>query len=278
MGEMIGDVSYGPTASRWLLDSTDLHLRFFDDVRTGKPDGALPVRVFVMGENRWRDEPDWPPPGTADRRLYLRADGALTCEPPTAGEQPDTYAYDPADPVPTLGGQTLLPGHEISIMLGQRDQAALERRPDVLVYTSEPLTEPLEVSGRVALVLHAASSAVDTDWTAALVDVRPDGRAVGVVDGILRARYRDGFDRPALLEPDRAYEFTVEVGDTCVVFLPGHRVRLQVSSSNFPRFDRNPNSGVHPAEARDGDLTPARQTVFHDAARASFLVLPVRDH
>jgi putative CocE/NonD family hydrolase len=275
MGETIGDVSYGPGGSRWGLDSTALHLDFFAEVRAGRLDERPPVRVFVLGENRWRDEEDWPPPGVTEERLYLRAEGGLTWEPPVAGEAPDTYVYDPRDPVPTAGGQTLLPGHEISIMLGQRDQTAVESRADVIVYRSAPLERRLEIAGPIRLVLHAASSAVDTDWTARLVDVEPGGRAIGVVDGILRARFRNGLESEELLEPGRVYRFEIEVGDTCLVLEPGHRLGLQVSSSNFPRFDRNPNTGGVGAEAVLDDLRPARQTVFHDAERASYLLLPV---
>ena len=276
MGEMIGDVSYGPDGSRWTIDSTQLHLDFFAEARQGR-EAAPPIRVFVLGANRWRDEDDWPPPDVTERRLFLRAGGGVTWDAPGDGEAVLEYTYDPADPVPTAGGQTLLPGHEISIMLGQRDQAQVEARRDVLVYRSAPLERELEIAGSVRLVLYAASSARDTDWTARLVDVHPDGRAIGVVDGILRARYRGGTDRAELLEPGCAYVFEIDVGDTCLALAPGHRLGLQVSSSNFPRFDRNPNTGDVPAEARAADFIAARQTVFQDAARASHLVLPIRE-
>lgn len=276
-GDAVGELIYGPEASRYALDPTDLHLRWFDTVLGGDaPDpDAPPVRIFVAGANRWRDEDGWPLARARTRRLHLRADASLTWDPPESGEPQRTYVYDPADPVPTTGGRTLMPGHEASIALGARDQRAVQARPDVLVYTSAPLERELEVTGAVRLVLHAASSALDTDWTAKLVDVRPDGRALGVTDGILRARCRDGLDRARLLEPGRPERFTVEVGPTAIVFGRGHRVQLELSSSNFPRFDRNPNTGGDPAQARACDLTPAHQRVFHDAARASWLELPV---
>jgi putative CocE/NonD family hydrolase len=270
MGDMIGDVEVGPDGSRYALGSSDLHLAFFDQVRSGgEPDGP-PVRLFVMGPNRWRDEDDWPLARATEQRLYLRAGAELSHEPPAGAEEPDTYVYDPRDPVPTAGGPTLLPGHELSFRLGPRDQSDVERRTDVLVYTSEPLPRDLEVTGRVELVLHAASSAPDTDWTAKLVDVRSDGKPLGVVDGILRARFRDGLEHPELLEPGRPYRYLIVLGSTSSVFRAGHRVRLEVSSSNFPRFDRNPNTG-----SEDVELRAAHQTVFHDVERASYLVLPV---
>jgi uncharacterized protein len=285
-------VIYGPEASRYALDMTDLHLTFFDSALNRAAERAAadalgdgagarggaegpPVRIFVMGANRWRDEDAWPPARARTRPLHLRADGRLTWEPPATGEKSRDYVYDPADPVPTSGGRTLMPGHEASIALGQRDQRPIEARPDVLVYTTAPLERDVEVTGHVRLVLHAATTAPDTDWTAKLVDVQPDGRALGVVDGIVRARYRDGAERERLLEPGRPERYEIEVGATSIVFARGHRIRLEVSSSNFPRFDRNPNTGGVVAQARESDLTAARQTVFHDAARASFVELPV---
>jgi uncharacterized protein len=273
-GDAVGEVIYGPEASRYALDMTDLHLTFFEDaLNGGGSTEAPPVRIFVMGSNRWRDEDAWPLARARTRPLHLRADGRLTWEPPATGEGARGYVYDPADPVPTSGGRTLMPGHEASIALGQRDQRPIEARPDVLVYTSAPLERALEVTGHVRLVLHAASSAADTDWTAKLVDVQPDGRALSVTDGIVRARYRDGAER--LLEPGRPERYEIEVGATSIVFAPGHRIGLEVSSSNFPRFDRNPNTGGVIAHTRADELRTAHQTVFHDAVRAPHLELPI---
>ena len=220
---------------------------------------------------------------TRIERLYLRGggrangatgDGALSATAPH-DEPPDHYVYNPRDPVPTVGGCTLLPSPLIGVRSGPRDQRAIEARGDVLVYTSEPLEEDVEVTGEVRLTLFAASSAPDTDWTAKLVDVHPDGRAIGIADGILRARYRAGLDRPALLEPGSPARFEVVVGSTSMLFRAGHRIRLQVSSSNFPRFSRHPNVGGDLAAATEADLCPALQTVFHDAERASYLELPI---
>lgn len=275
-GDAVGEVIYGPEASRYALDPTDLHLRFYDSVLHGIADPeAAPVRLFVMGADRWRDEDAWPLARARTRALHLRADGALTWAPPEPGEASRTYVHDPADPVPTTGGRTLMPGHEASIALGARDQRDVEARADVLVYTTAPLERDVEVTGTVRLILHAASSAVDTDWTAKLVDVHPGGRALGVTDGILRARYRAGLDRERLLEPDRPERFTVTVGSTSMVFRRGHRIRLEVASSNFPRFDRNAGTGGVNAHATAGDLRSARQHVFGDADRPSHLELPI---
>jgi putative CocE/NonD family hydrolase len=277
-GDAVGEVIYGPEASRYALDPTDLHLSYFDSILRAPDPDAPPVRIFVMGADRWRDEDAWPLARARTRALHLRADGSLSWAPPEAGEAPREYVHDPADPVPTTGGRTLMPGHEASIALGARDQREIEARPDVLVYTTAPLETDLEVTGTVRLVLHAASSARDTDWTAKLVDVHPDGRALGVCDGILRARYRDGLDRERLLEPGRPETFTVTIGSTSMVFRAGHRIRLEVASSNFPRFDRNAGTGGVNAHAAAADLLTARQHVFGDAARPSHLDLPIVEH
>jgi putative CocE/NonD family hydrolase len=274
-GDAVGEVIYGARASRYALDPTDLHLSYFDGALRGIDDERPPVRLFVMGANRWRDEDDWPLARARTRRLHLRADERLTWEPPASDEQSREYVYDPTDPVPTLGGRTLMPGHEASIALGPRDQRPVEDRADVLVYTTEPLDRPVEVTGVVSLVLHAASSAPDTDFTAKLVDVHPDGRALNVVDSIVRARYRDGLEERRLLEPGRPERYAIALGATSLVFAAGHRIRLEVASSNFPRFDRNPNTGGDPAHASESHMRTAHQRVFHDAARASYLELPI---
>jgi putative CocE/NonD family hydrolase len=233
------------------------------------------VRIFVMGRNVWRDEDAWPLPRAAPTRLHLRAGGRLAWEPPAAGEERDAYVFDPLDPVPTTGGQTYLPGVWITKYAGPHDERDAEARPDVLVYTTAPLDRDLEVTGPVTATLHVATEGRDTDFTVKLVDVHPDGRALGVVDGILRARYRDGLDRPSLLEPGRVYELKVDLTATSHVFLAGHAIRVDVSSSNFPRFDRNPNTGAEPAQARRDEFVAVRQSVFHDAERPSFVTLPV---
>ena len=260
-----------------------MHLDFFEQVLSGEPFDTPPVRIFVMGANVWRDEDEWPIARTQILRLYLRGDGAangadgdgrLAAEAP--GEEPaDHYVYDPRDPVPTVGGATLLPSPLIGIHSGQRDQRAVEARADVLVYTGEPLAEDLELTGTVVLHLVASTSAPDTDWTAKLVDVHPDGRALGVTDGIVRARYREGLEHPRLLPPGEPAAFTLAVGSTSRLFRAGHRIRLEVSSSNFPRFSRHPNTAGDLAAVDEAGLQVARQTVYHDATHASCLLLPV---
>ena len=269
----IGDVNFGPEAG---FDSWTLMTEWFDHWLRDGSDAVLsraPVRIFVMGENRWRDEQEWPLARVQSTPYYLHSggrantlhgDGTLRTEAP--GEQPpDRFAYDPWNPVPT--GTTGVYSRQPA------DRRQVQARQDVLVYTSAPLTTPVEVTGPVLLHLWAESSARDTDFTATLVDVLPDGTARALTDGILRARYRAGKTTPELLEPGRAEEFRIELGATSNVFLPGHRIRLEVSSSNFPRFDRNPNTGGVFGE--DTVLLRAAQTVHHTGIRPSRLMLPV---
>ncbi len=275
----IADVDFGPEAG---FDSEGLIVRWFRHwmpVPAGAasaPDWpGAPVRLFLMGENRWRDEQEWPLARAVPTPFYLQSggharslagDGRLErAAPAGTAAVPDTFTYDPATPVPTglSGAYSRMPV----------DRREIQQRDDVLVYTSGPLTAPLEVTGPVRLVMWIASTARDTDFTAALSDVQPDGSARALTDGILRARYRASRTAPELLEPGRPYELTIEVGATGNVFLPGHRIRLEVSSSNFPRYDRNPNTGA--PFATDAATVPARQSVFHDLSRPSRLILPV---
>ena len=261
-----GDIDFGPAA---LLDLHEVQLRWFDHFLKGVDTGLLdepPVKLFVMGENRWRDEAEWPLARTRYTPYYLRAGGGLSPQAP-GDEAPDHYTYDPADPVPTRGGNTLI------LAMGVQDQRPLESRPDVLVYTSEPVTAPLEVTGPLTVTLYAASDAPDTDFTAKLVDVRPDGYAQNLADGIVRARYRESRTAPTPLTPGEVTKLTIDLWATSHVFLPGHRLRVHVSSSNFPRFDRNLNTGED--QATGTRWRTARQTVFHDHRYPSHLTLPV---
>ncbi|MFN7939520.1 MAG: CocE/NonD family hydrolase [Bryobacteraceae bacterium] len=256
-------------------------LEWFDRWLKDKPPARelAPARIFVMGANRWRDEAEWPLARAVPTPYYLESqtganalsgDGQLRWQPARKGHE-DRFSYDPANPVPTLGGNTCC--NPAVFRWGPVDQGPVENRQDVLVYSSEPLKEELEVTGPVKAVLHVATSARDTDFTVKLVDVYPDGRAMNLTDGILRLRYREGLERVALLEPGRVYAVTVDAGVTSNVFLPGHRVRVEISSSNFPRFDRNLNTGGANALEKKGVV--ARQTVHTGGSFASHVVLPV---
>ena len=261
----VGEVDFGREAER---DYVEICLQWFDRWLKEEMDGPAgqwpPIQLFVMGANRWRGEHEWPPARAEYTRFYLRSDGALSPEPP--GEEPaDRYVYDPRDPLMTLYSPK-----------GQQapyDQRALDGRQDVLTYRTPPLEKPVEVTGPVTASLHAASSARDTDWVVKLIDVWPDGFAQELCHGILRARYRDSYENPSLLTPDRPYEFTVNVNPTSNLFKAGHRIRVDVTSSDFPNFDRNHNTGGN--DYFEADLLAARQTVFHDAERPSHVVLPV---
>jgi putative CocE/NonD family hydrolase len=271
------DHSFDLFAPSDAVDVPELQLRFFAHHLRGDAnglDGEQPVRIFIMGENRWRAEDDWPLARTRETPLYLRADGQLAREPPS-DERPDEFVYDPNDPAPTVGGPTSLPARMMKPNSGPLDQRRLAGRVDVLVYTSAPLEEPLEVTGPLTVRLHAATSAPDTDFVAKLVDVWPDGTAIILAEGALRTRFREGFDREVLLEPDRPYEYRIDLAVTSNVFLPGHSVQVLVTSSSFPRFDRNPNTGNPLGVDGPDDLRPARQTIFHDAERPSHVLLPV---
>ncbi|MCC6629983.1 MAG: CocE/NonD family hydrolase [Chloroflexi bacterium] len=278
----VGEWNFGHRASAGMLDRDGLLLRWLDWTLKGEANGAAddpPVRLFVMGENRWRAEEEWPLRRAVATPYFLRGggransrhgDGWLSPTPP-AEEPADHYVYNPRDPVPTRGG-----GLCCSIVWtagGVYDQRSIEDRPDVLVYSTRPLERAIEVTGPITVTLYAATSAPDTDWTAKLVDVYPDGYVQNLTDGILRARYRHGTERTVPLTPGAIERYEIDLWATSNVFMPGHRLRLEISSSNFPRFDRNPNTGL-PATS-DADLQPAFQTIFHDSERPSHVTLPI---
>ncbi len=274
---------FGPNASSAAIDLHGRHMRWFDRWLKDEANGVdeePPVTIFVMGIDEWRDESDWPLPDTQYRPYYLHSggqanslhgDGRLSAEAPS-DEPPDVFLYNPLRPVPTVGGQVILPGGNA---MGPRDQREVEGRDDVLVYNTPVLDQPVEVTGPIELRLFVASSARDTDFTGKLVDVYPDGRAIILTEGILRARYRNSFTEPELLEPEMVYELRLDLWATANVFLPGHRIRLEVSSSNFPRFDRNSNTGGEIASETADQYQPAINRIFHDAAHPSRLILPV---
>jgi hypothetical protein len=282
----IGDLDFGATSAGGYInadgDLTGRHLQWFDATLKGEEEalaGRPPVEVFVMGENRWRHYDEWPVPGAREETWHLRADGALSRETP-GEEPPDGYDYDPRDPVPTIGGPILLaPIHRP----GARDQREIEARPDVLVYTSEFLERDYTVLGTLHASLFAASSAPDTDFVVRLVDVHPDGRAIGVADGIIRAGARESYPvpgmispvAPSLIEPGEIYEYAVDMWATGITFLAGHRIRVEVTSSSFPRWDRNPNTGEDSMHSARTEV--AHQTIFHDAGRPSRVTLTVVD-
>jgi uncharacterized protein len=285
---MFPERHFGYAAGVDSIDLIGIQLRWFDrwlkHIDNGV-DRERPVRIFTMGPNTWREEDDWPLPDTDFRKLYLHSrghansatgDGALTEHPPLR-EPEDVYLYDPRNPVPTVGGCTFLPGLWVAANSGPKDQRSVELRHDVLCYTTAPLQLPLEITGPVRLVLYVSSSARDTDFTGKVVDVAPDGRVEILSDGILRARFRDSMESPSLLRPGEMYCLQVELGSTSYVLLAGHRLRLEVSSSNFPRFDRNPNTGGVIAEAMESDLMPAVNRIHHDEESPSYLCVPVID-
>jgi len=247
---------------------------WFDHQLLGRPldrSMAAPVKLFVMGENVWRDEQEWPLARARPTKFFMRGgghantangDGRLSLDPPTDNEQPDTFAYDPRNPVPTRGGAML------SSRAGMQEQGDVERRQDVLVYSTDPLTVDLEVTGPLSASLSVSTSAVSTDFTVKLVDVQPDGKAYNVSDGILRRAYprADGTD-------GAAQTITIELWPTSMLFRRGHRIRIEVSSSNFPRYDRNANTGKEPA-TDDAPVT-ANQVVYHSSMQLSSILLPV---
>ena len=278
--------NFGLMAHDGVADVTAMQIRWFDHFLKGAANGVLdeaPVKIFVMGPDVWREEPDWPLPDTDWQQWYLHSagsagtkaeDGVLSPRAP-GQEVPDSYLYDPRDPVPTVGGASFLPGLFIAANAGPRDQREVEPRADVLCYTSAVLERDLEVTGPVRLVLYVSSSALDTDFTGKLVDVHPDGTALILTDGILRARYRESLSAPQLMTPGEVYRIEIDLVATANVFAAGHRIRLEVASANFPRFDRNTNTGGVIATETEADFVRATNTVWHDELRASHLVLPV---
>ena len=267
-----GDIDFGPEAAISLVDiERGWFDHFLKDGATELP--RSPVRLFVMGENRWRDEQEWPLARTEYTPYYLHSagaansldgDGSVSVDPPT-DEPADHYVYDPDDPVPTAGGRY--------VGGGVADQRKKQARADVLVYTGAELTEDLEVTGPITVHLHAVTSAADADFVAVLSDVRPDGYAQNLAEGVARGQFRESFIDPSPLQPDAPYEFTIRLWNVSHVFGAGHRIRLHITSSDFPRWDRN--AGTAAPIGTDTALVAARQTVLHDSRHPSRIVLPV---
>jgi putative CocE/NonD family hydrolase len=267
-----GNIDFGPEAK---VDVTDLQIRWFDYWLKGKKNGVnetSPWRIFVMGENRWRDEKEWPLKRAQQKTLFIDSQGAantpggngkLLWETPTDSGT-DRFSYDPADPVPSLHG----PGLQVR----PTDQRPLADRQDILVYQSEPLTKRFEVTGNATVELYASSSAPDTDFFVRLIDVAPDGMARDIALGMVRARYRNGLDQPTLIRANEVVKYTIELDPTSNAFLPGHRIRLDITSSDFPNYDRNHNT---PADQNaDAELTTAQQTIHHGGVHATRLIVP----
>jgi putative CocE/NonD family hydrolase len=279
LGGQVGELNFGRQASGLGAMSTLRHLAFFDKYLRGIESADLvPVRYFLMGANEWREAETWPLPDTERRRFFLRSrghantadgDGRLSFDEP-GEEAPDTYVYDPASPVRSRGGRI---NPDLGEPAGPLDQSLLERRADVVCYTSDELAADLEVTGSIELQLFAASSARDTDFMVRLVDVYPDGRAINIAEGCVRARYRSSILRPELLTPGEPYSFRIDMGVTSHLFRSGRRLRVHVTSSDFPRFDRNMNTGNPIGEDAAG--VAAHQTIFHRGGLASYIDLPV---
>jgi putative CocE/NonD family hydrolase len=279
-----GEVDFGPAARGGgeQFDTDAAILRWYDYLLKGVANGMereKPVKIFVMGEDAWREEDDWPLARARSTRYYLHSggtansllgDGALSTEAPKT-ETPDHFVYNPAEPVPTRGGGLCCDNDRLAS--GAFDQRPNEARGDVLVFTTPAFNQDFEVTGPVSLELYASSSAVDTDFTGKLVDVWPNGFAQNLTDGILRARYRNSPEKPEFMNPGEIYKFTIDLWATSNVFKAGHKLRLEVSSSNFPRFDRNLNTGEPAANATR--LVKATNTIYHDREHPSALILPV---
>ena len=281
--------AYNMVMDNWVVDFGDsstvdteaLHIRWYDYWLKGIQNGIdkeAPIRIFVMRANQWRDEYEWPLARTRWTKYHLnsgggansdKGDGTLATAPPPDDAPPDVFRYDPANPVPTVGGQTEFPVDQ----RGPQDRRPVQQRDDVLIYSSEPLTEALEVTGPIEVRLYAASSAVDTDFSAILTEVLPNGTAVHISEGIRRASFRESLEHPTPIEPGKVYEFSIEIWETSWEFQPGSRIRLEISSSNFPRFARNLNTG-NPL-GRSAEMKVATQTIYHNAQYPSHVLLPV---
>ena len=275
----VGAVDFG---DKLPFDLEEVTLRWYDSLLKGIVNGLdheKSVKIFVMGKNDWREEDDWPLERAKATRYYLRSTtpanglqggGTLSTAAP-AEEKADQYVYDPNDAVPTIGGPLCC--QPLPTGVGPQDQRSAEARGDVLVFSSPAFTQNTEVTGPISLDLYVSSSAVDTDFTGKVVDVWPSGFAQNLTEGILRLRYRNSPERPELLNPGEIYHITVDLWATSNVFQPGHKLRLEVSSSNFPRFDRNLNTGED--QARGTHMIKATNVIYHDKSRPSALVLPI---
>jgi len=261
-----GDQEFGPAA---LIDIEPLYLEWFDYwMKDGPEPSAAPIRIFVMGENAWRDEAEWPLARTSYEPYFLHSDGVLSTELPSSNARPKSYEYDPADPVPTLGGNIMEPS-----LRGPYDQSPLDGRDDVLRFTTRPFAQDTEITGPIRAEIYAASSATDTDFMAKLVVVKPGGEAFNLVDGVIRARYREGFEEAKLIEPGKVYKYDIDLWATSYLLSKGDRLRIDITSSNFPRLARNLNTGANFATTTE--MTIAHQSIYMTKKYPSNIVLPI---
>jgi putative CocE/NonD family hydrolase len=271
----LGQLDFGPTG---VIDMNAAWLRWYDYWLKGIDNGVKnepPVRVFIMAENVWRDENEWPMTRTQFTKYYLHSnghantlsgDGSLSTAVP-ATEPNDAYDYDPAKPVEFITDPSF------AQIGGPDDYRTVEQRADVLVYTSEAIAQDMEVCGPIRAQLSASSSARDTDFMAKLIDVWPNGFAQRLNDGMVRARFREGMDKPSLIEPGRVYTYDLDLWNTCQLYRAGHRIRLEIASSAFPKYDRNLNTGE--ALGQTTRMQVAQQKIYHDQQRLSYVVLPI---
>ena len=271
----LGEVDFGPTG---VIDLNGYLLRWFDYWLKGKDTGIMnepPVRIFVMGENKWVDENEWPMARTQWTKYYIHSqgranslfgDGTLSTTPPT-NEPVDSYTNDPTHPV------TFITEPSFAQIGSADDYRSVQRRDEVLVYTSEPLQEDTTVCVPIKVQLYASTSAKDTDFMAMLIDVWPNGFAQRLIDGIVRARFREGMENPTLIEPGKIYGYKLDLWNTCQTFKQDHRIRLQIASTSFPKYDRNPQTGEELGKTTK--LQSAEQKIFHDREHPSHVVLPI---
>jgi uncharacterized protein len=278
-GPKVGALDFGKDSS---FDYDATALRWYDYLLKGDHNefaSGRPISIFVLGTNKLRQEDEWPLARAQNTRYFLHSAGAAngltgngSLSPVAPGaEKPDQYVYDPSDPIPTVGGPLCC--GDFPTGTGPQDQRPAEARGGVLVYTTPAFSKDTEVTGPISLDLYVSSSAVDTDFTGMLVDVWPNGFAQNLTSGILRLRYRNSQEKPEFANPGTTYHITLDLWATSNVFLTGHKLRLEVSSSNFPRFDRNLNSGEEQAHATR--IVEARNVIYHDSAHPSALIVPI---
>ena len=262
----VGDLDFGADS---VIAAEDMFLEWFDYwMKDGPEPSGAPIRIFVMGENVWRDEAEWPLANTQYRPFYLHADRSLSPARPASNRGELRYTYDPEDPVPTLGGNIMEP-----TLRGPYDQSPLDDREDVMRFVTEPFTAPTEITGPISAELYAESSAPDTDFMAKLIVVKPNGMAINLVDGVIRARFREGFEEEKLIEPGKIYKYHIDMWATSYLLSPGDRLRVDITSSNYPRLARNLNTGA--PFAKTSEMKKARQTLHLSSDYPSHVTLPI---